>query len=52
MSKDIIFVTSSNEPDVKKTIRGQKNRNSGISPVDWTYLRTVSDRMDVILYHY
>jgi hypothetical protein len=34
MSKDIIFLTSSNEPDVKKTIPGQKYRNSGISPVD------------------
>jgi hypothetical protein len=34
MSKDIIFVKSRNELDVKKTIPGQKYRNSGISPVD------------------
>ena len=30
MSEDIILVTSGNEPDVKKTIGGQKNRNWGL----------------------
>jgi hypothetical protein len=38
MSEDIILVTSGNEPDVKKTIRGPTTRNwganSGVSPVD------------------
>lgn len=30
MSKDIILVTSSNKPDVKKTIAGQKTEIGGL----------------------
>ena len=45
MSKDIILVTSRSEPNIKKTIADQTTRNrganSGLSPVDWTYPRTV-----------
>jgi len=56
MSKDIILVTSGNEPDVKKTIRGQTTRNwganSGVSPVDWTYSRTVRSLSRRNLCHY